>query len=376
MKRKASICCMTGCGFVVAAAVAVWISSRPKSLLDYATPVANTFDWAPGTARNRPYLQFCWLSPTEVLYARSEDGLRMRLMRKRIDRRAEPPVQLPLTVPAWSVNWQVSPDGRSLSWLELPQSPPWTPLSMSQIRCVEATLDGTRIRSIQPRELHTAWSADSKSVLSIISSTTGRPGGPLALRSPLSSGKPEQIPLSRPATWIDGSMPAPGPLIALHHFPDGRLRIVKNGLFIIRPPAGQTGGAANTNGLDFADYDLNHPSLPPQTWKAKPPPDIDYGSAIVSPQGDRLFWQAGKTTVSPLEDLIHRAFPSFKVHPQRFAKLFVSDIRGNGMHEIAAYRTQAVSQRTPGVSSPPQWTPDGKNISFAMNGKLYTVPAD
>ena len=60
----------------------------------------------------------------------------------------------------------------------------------------------------------------------------------------------------------------------------------------------------------------------------------------------------------------------------RFVRLMISDTHGRGMHTIAEYQSAPVAAGARPATSPALWTPDGKKISFAMNGKLYTIPAD
>src|SRR5690349_17631696 len=66
MKRRGKIGCAIAFAALVAVIIAGMYVGRPKSLLDYATPVADTRDWQNSSIMNRPLLQFCWLSPNEV----------------------------------------------------------------------------------------------------------------------------------------------------------------------------------------------------------------------------------------------------------------------------------------------------------------------
>ena len=55
-------------------------------------------------------------------------------------------------------------------------------------------------------------------------------------------------------------------------------------------------------------------------------------------------------------------------------RLQVSDLDGKHMRTIAAYPSPPTGPAT--RASALQWTPDGKKISFARNGSLYTIPAE
>jgi hypothetical protein len=375
MKRNIRMCCSSILGFAAALAFIAYYVSRPKSVFDYATKVADTTGWEPAKLMNRPLLQFCWVSPTEILYGRREDGLRIRLMRKRVDRPNEPPVALGLAVPVASIYWQVSPDGRSISWLNMHPIAGMTPAGLAPYQCEVASLDGGHVRQFPDADLESQWSADSSAMFVPPEQVASRSDTLLLRRVENASGKSSTIAFPWPAGWTDTNAANVRRWIPVHHFPDGRLRVVRNGLYVLPKPPRQGTTTVNVDGVDFADYDLNHITAPAQTWHVKRPPDIDVSSLLPSPQGDRIFWQTSKMMVSPLEALIQRVLPSYKVHPQRVIRLIVSDIRGNGMHDIAVYRGNPNLSRSPGATSMPQWTPDGLRISFVVKGNLYTIPA-
>ncbi len=87
--------------------------------------------------------------------------------------------------------------------------------------------------------------------------------------------------------------------------------------------------------------------------------------AIVSPQGDRIAWKFGAT---PGPRFLSGTRFMRHLHPSE-AGLYVSRSDGSDMRLLGAFHTP------PDELIHLRWTPDGRRLSFACRGSLYTVPA-
>ena len=361
MKRRGVACCSMALAAAAAAIVAGFAIGRPKSLLDYATPVADYRAWQDSRVMNPELLEYCWLSPTEVLYLGAKGSASAQLMRKRIDRAAEPAKAIPARLPFGATNWQVSPDGKWICW-----SGPGSLVLPIQSRYHVLSLDGTTARAIGSNGMDAEWSEDCTSIY------TRSPAGERAIRkTSISSGRFQDLATPEYASQknISGSM-ASLPIV-MHVFKDGRILVAEHGPFYMAKRPNFNPRKFNTKSVEFVVYDVNNPSAPRDRWSVNAPVDTDNGYVRASPQGDKLFWTTSKMVVSPIDQAVHAIIRSHNVRPCRLARLMISDIHGHGIHSIAEYWSTPLGDVTRML-----WTPDGKQISFSMNGRLYTIPAD
>jgi hypothetical protein len=114
---------------------------------------------------------------------------------------------------------------------------------------------------------------------------------------------------------------------------------------------------------------------PVKRWSVPTPADSDQGYVSLSPQGDKLFWVTAKEVVPLPDRLLHSLFTGYRIRPFHEMCLKVSDLDGKHMHTIASYQ-MSHSTAPPSRYSALQWTPDGKKITFARDGGLYTMPAE
>jgi len=113
------------------------------------------------------------------------------------------------------------------------------------------------------------------------------------------------------------------------------------------------------------------------------PRNLHFGSAKLSPRGDRIAWQFidQGDTLPTLLVWLHRLIPAFHPPPSKpKVSLWVSRLNGSQLHELGYV---LVPTLPPGSAVPwsmlfdhLSWLPDGKHLSFQHDDALYTVPAD
>jgi hypothetical protein len=365
VKTRGGFFIFAGVGSAALLIVAIFVIGRPKSLLDNATQAAYTGDWKSARTPRWSQVPFCWIGPSEVLYAGAQEGDRLRLMRKRIDLPDATPAALPITVPISAINWRLSPDGRRLCWSE------WKPVQRTASGkpahnvCTIVSLDGKSAVSFKTDSGHAVWTADSSSVL-----TTFQPTISSLQENEIGTGKSRELHV--PQTRLRHVWELAPQVV--YAYPDGRALVAERGPGFFRSPVDREPTAYNTNKLLFTEYDLSRSPITAKQWTVPTPPNAEFGVSIISPQGDKLFWQASRIVVSPADLFLQRVVRGYRARSTLSVRLLVSDLHGGGMHTIAEYQT-AGPRPIPRFSGA-CWTPDGKKISFVLNNRLYTLPAE
>jgi len=326
----------------VIAAGTYLVAPRPRCLLDTATRVSETADWAETRAGGYTSVNFVLTGNREVIYPRKEGAGRVRLMRKRLGLTRAPSTPLPLLLPASASAWQLSPDGRYLVW--------------GADELYVSSIDGAEARQLPASANRVLWSADGCRVVW----RAYRPGSPaicsLDVRSGTTVSNPVKIDPSAQAAWQKAPL--------LHCFPDDRLRAGFPGWRRLSAPRAAP--------LLFADLDSRNRYLPTHQWQIAPPDGSAGGLVIPSPDGQRLLWLASNSSVSGIDAVIHRIWRSYKMRWISSVSLYVSNAYGGGMHQIAADETG----RAPGLWMGWRWAPDNKTIAFVAKNGLYTLNAE
>jgi hypothetical protein len=115
---------------------------------------------------------------------------------------------------------------------------------------------------------------------------------------------------------------------------------------------------------------------PRHTTTFRLPTTAQIAELELAPQGDRLAWLFVDARRSPLITMLIRLFPALagRFPPTEGISVWVSRLDGTEMHEIGFEQTHATGKET-NVATDLRWVPDGKRLSYLMNGALYTVPA-
>jgi hypothetical protein len=335
-------------------AVLLWRSlPQERQLMQIATPIMSTADFRPRTGNWDELIPYYWLSDHELGYFVNDaaDAHRTLIVHNlatgKMDRRFTASINdLP-----WGEASLMSPDGKRLLWLHGSTS--------VKRRPVVYALDGSSVISMPAiRGDELTWTSDSRS-LAKPESNTGQ-GGLELLRPEDGSVRPISIAGARVRQLLGFTS-------------QGHAIIATDGVgFEHTFYRSQQGPSGSSPSIQLAEYDLAAPSQPVRRVTIPMPADAEYGHIILSPQGDRLLWSMFARQAMPLQEWLHRLFPSYKPSLNLVIRWQVSRLDGSDMHEIGMIR---VSRRN-GSYSNPRWLPDGKRISFIHNNTLYTVPAD
>ena len=122
-----------------------------------------------------------------------------------------------------------------------------------------------------------------------------------------------------------------------------------------------------------------------QEYRIPVPKRSQHNSYYVSPQGDKIAWEIVTLSSDRMGEWLQKYLPFLKVQPHNLKRteLWVCNLDGTDMHEIGCLphpKDQEVEAFLPGRLSPDFWSivwlPDGKQLSFEYEDKLYTVPVD
>ncbi len=142
------------------------------------------------------------------------------------------------------------------------------------------------------------------------------------------------------------------------------------------------GPAASYPSMTLRSFRIAQPGVVQQTWQAQVPKDIEFGTAIASPDNRLLLWSCSTSRHTSLSEWLHRLFSERKIVTVVKTNWFLSDLQGKNMHPILedVIGNDALFQEDDGRTDSPtlsfSWTPDSKHLSFLYKRQLYFVPVD
>lgn len=305
---------------------------------------------------------YFWLRNGDLLYFKKSDFNHVSAFRQSVTpaAMAQPPATVHVfpIAPPW-MPFTLSPDEKWLTCARPMRGP---------VEIVVAPLAApeSRFTPLFQASTHNVWSADSRSLFQIELSPSPPPGSltyRLSIHHP-EGGAHETIPLPRELNvnaWCEGLSQV---------LPSGHLLLRRNRdaqLGSMRLPS--------TRALTFADFDPLRPSTAPRIWSVPVPRDALRGDISVSPLGDKLLWMLVTPRPTLLEDLLHRLMPQRPWPSRQHVVWRISRMDGSHIRDIGAYDTFD-PEHYADTWIWPQWTPDGRHLSFVKNGSLYLLPAD
>ena len=350
--------CLMGCvGLIGLFAVGMWLALRPgPSPMDHALAVAQTTQWLPG-ARNPSFVpSYYWSAGDELTYfCTGTDGKPHLYRRSATTGMDAPGREGPAVHLQDGYVGQLSRDGK---WYV-----EWNPNALHQRVPTFIAMDGTQ-QQVGRSTLGTegVWGAGNHPVM--FCGVWGRSA---------------VIDIYHPDSASVQRMIIPG----LAHFDapqcvdsSGRLVGFKDNPNIAPFKLSAQLVHQKFEFMEMVRVDPAHPDSKPDQWNVAIPRNAGLGICRVAPSGDRLLWLVqGDTTpaiVRKLRSLIPGLRPSFRISN----RWLVSGLRGENMHEIAAYRDDPVLSGEPIRYTLPLWMPDSKHISFVHENILYTRPVD
>jgi len=156
----------------------------------------------------------------------------------------------------------------------------------------------------------------------------------------------------------------------------GSLTGFKSGAYFIN--FADTSGFVKQNSpfITMVRVDMTHPDRPAEEWQAAVPRSAETGSCLLSPSGDRILWTGRADMASPLLQKIRNSLPKLGLKPKPGYRWLVSGLKGENMHEIAAFEFGVGRAARPFPYSSPRWMPDSRHISFIHGSMLYVRPVD
>lgn len=327
----------------VALLIAILKGIESSPLPTGAYPVLSTADWS-GLAGGG-YTPHQWLPNGELAYQKKDRNGTMQVWYQPMDAHgpvgaARPGPELPLN--RWMDQFYPSPDRQWIAYMR------FTPPRSFQTCLVSA--DGKTTR--QGGEYCYGWLSDSRSYLCMANSkkyvTTIH-----HLDTPHSETIPPDSPgnISVPTTTVPGT-----PTFVLgSHFYD---------------PAPNAGRPQNCPLMTLRSYATANPTVATQTWQAKVPSGMTFGTAFTSPDGTKLLWDTGKQADSFWHDVMRRLSPRAQQEPSMEMHYFISDLNGDHLRPVL---TNALGGSR---NYSPLWTPDSKHLSFVYKNQLYLLPVD
>ena len=96
----------------------------------------------------------------------------------------------------------------------------------------------------------------------------------------------------------------------------------------------------------------------------------------LSPKGDRLFLGVASVRHSPFLDWLHKRISWLPDGNYGIEQGWVMNLDGSGKHLIGEFTAPFGNRKEHPWIVEPEWTPDGKKISFLYDDGIYTIPAD
>jgi hypothetical protein len=130
------------------------------------------------------------------------------------------------------------------------------------------------------------------------------------------------------------------------------------------------GTAQNYPLMPMRSFPMTHPTVVQETWQAKVPAGMTFGTAYPSPDNKHLLWVVGKQRATPWSDWLGQVNVKWRKDPTFDMYFFVSDLHGNNMHPVLTNVMGGTNNWNP------VWTPDSKHLSFLYKNQLYFVPVE
>ena len=144
---------------------------------------------------------------------------------------------------------------------------------------------------------------------------------------------------------------------------------------IVTPAQKVTLGSKLSPVQTFVEFNLNEPNKKCRVWTVPVPADAASFYCQASPTHDRLLWIVQSNRTTPLCRDPQKLPRPFKQPTRYLCRWMVSDLDGRNMHTITEFEISDLYFNRPDLVSP-QWTPDGKHVSFEYKSALYLMPVD
>ena len=258
---------------------------------------------------------------------------------------------------------EASPNGKRLLWPQIERRH-----GRDSLRYVTRAIDGSGTSWSWPAFDEqragvkswndSAWTWDGRAWVMLF----GLHAGPRAVVYRIGEARARVVPVA----GLDDLYPddVRGPTVLRAFTPSGRALLVR--AEYLRPD--------ETN-PQLGEYDLQLPGAAPRAphlRRVSLPPGSNFSGGRISPSGDRLLWYRYNHWELPLWSWLRRRFPNLPERRRERQEIWVSDLDGSRMRQIAYYHSVVNGPET-GWS---RWSPDGKALTLIYGDTLRRVPVD
>ena len=346
--------------FALAAVAAVlllaFFNTFKRGALHRAAPVCSIADWQQGYAEFASEASYVWLSDHELLHIQQNNPSGVQIMAYNTQTQRDTPIPGLIYLYVGRVT-SVSPDGQWVLWNMQKFSS--SPVGMAATRCV----DGKTARwHLQTDRSEGHWLPDSRHWVAITSIAPGW----------LRNGQPQYgtnfsvFCVDHPGVRMYRVSTPSSPGYILGATPQGK--IILNNSYSGWGTPGQA-----TPPLSFLEVSLQ---THPPTVRAfqVPQPQVPAGRSaevLLSPRGDRLLWSTSSTRPSNIVGWLSLWTRHSFLGGATTLDIWTCPINGGSPQHIGTWSGQQIS-----FPSAVCWNPDGKHISFTLNGTLQSVSVD
>ncbi|MCW3095808.1 MAG: hypothetical protein JWL77_1426 [Chthonomonadaceae bacterium] len=345
---------------------AIWRALPRDGLLDRAVPLVTSDRWLGPERRNGDVGNYVWLTNDEILLFRHNPDKTLTLLRQKV----LPPgnvgaaTPLPLAPLAQPSGVTISPDRASIHVLYHHNGAPRKKRMTSEF----VSLRDGRSSGVLPGWALGEWCEGAQSVCEceynkMLTATIHYYDG----------RKDEEI-------VVNGVTDSPlmtGNVWPLFVEPTGRVVARGDSYYdgIVTPAQKATLGNKLSPVCTFVEFNLKDPDKKGRIWTVPVPEDAASFYCQAGPGHDRLLWTVQSNRMPPLSAITQKLPRPFKRSSRYLCRWMVSNLDGHNMHTIAEFEISDLYFNRPDLISP-QWTPDGKHISFEYKNALYLMAAE
>ena len=345
---------------------AVWRTLPREGLLSHAVPLVTRDSWAGPERRNGAIGNYVWLTNDEILLFQLSPGKTLTLLRQKVLPLGQvgPATPLPIGSLAQPMGVRVSPDRASIHLLYSRRGAPRKARMTSEF----VSLRDGRSSGVIPGWALGEWYPDAQSVceceydkklVAALHYYDGRKDKEIVVNGLTGA------PLMTGSVW---------PL-----FVEASGRVVAHGDSyydgIVTLAQKATLGSKLSPVQTFVEFNLKDPNRAGRVWTVPVPADAASFYCLASPTHDRLLWIVQSNRMTPLSAITQKLPRPFKQPTRYLCRWMISSLDGRNMHTITEFDISDLYFNRPDLVSP-QWTPDGKHISFEYKSALYWMTAD
>lgn len=343
--------------------VVFWRVLPHNGLLDRATVLIPREKWVGAERRNGDVGNYTWLTNDEILLYQRGPGKTLTLARKKVlpVGTEEPSRPLPLAPLANPMSVTLSPDHTMLHVIYPGIA------RRTQTRSEFVSLSDSRIQKVIGWALGSWYEGEAatceldynQKLSATLHHFDGRKEEEIVVNGV------SDVPLMKGNVWplfIEAS----GRVVAVgdSHY-DG----------IMTPETKASLGGKLSPVRTFVECNLKEPEKKGKVWTVPVPADAASFFCQASPGHDRLLWIVQSNRMSTLSAMTQKLPAPLKRPIRYLCRWMVSDLYGHNMRTLVEFEISDLFYNRPDLVSP-QWTPDGKHISFEYNSALYRLAVD